>query len=71
MKKIENKLALRIRELREEKGLSQIELAKAVNFTQAFVSSWEAGRRTPNVETIIFLAQFFGVTTDYLLGLED
>lgn len=71
MKEVKNKLSTRIRELREEKGLLQSQLATQLNFTQTTISKWELGDREPNADTIILLAQFFGVTTDYLLGIED
>ena len=71
MKEVKNKFSTRIRELREEKGLLQSQLATQLNFTQTTISKWELGDREPNADTIILLAQFFGVTTDYLLGIED
>lgn len=61
----------RIKELRKEMKLNQSALASAVNFSQNAISSWEKGKRLPNVPTIIILAKFFNVSTDYLLGLED
>lgn len=61
----------RLKELRIEKGLSQKQLSKEVNISQSALAYWETGERTPNAQAIITLAQYFGVTTDYLLGLED
>ena len=66
-----NKFAERLKELREEKELSQVELAKAINISAACINRWEKNLRTPNADSIIALAKFFGVTTDYLLGLKD
>ena len=63
--------AQRLKELREDKGLSLTALAKEVCFTQAAIGRWESKRRTPNIETLIAFAKFFNVSTDYLLGLED
>ena len=65
------KLNVKIHELRQEKNLSAKELASNFSVTERTVHRWESGERIPPVETIIALAQFFGVTTDYLLGLED
>lgn len=61
----------RLKELRAEKGLSQEQLAKATNFSNSAICYWETGARVPNALAIIALAKYFGVTSDYLLGLED
>lgn len=66
-----NKFAERLKELRIDKQLSQRELSKATNFSQAAIARWEAGLQIPNIEVAITFAKYFGVTTDYLLGLED
>lgn len=66
-----DKFAERIKELRLEKRLSQRELAKAINVSQAAVAKWEANTRNVTIDYIIALAKFFHVTSDYLLGLED
>lgn len=61
----------RLKELRTEKKLSQLELAKALKVSQRSISSWETGFRQPDFETLELIAKFFNVTSDYLLGLED
>ena len=61
----------RLKELREEKCLSQSQLAKETGLSQAGISLWEDGLRVPNAQVIIVLAQYFKVTSDYLLGLSD
>ena len=61
----------RIKQLREEDGLSQAQLAKAVGISQAAIALWELGDRTPSADAIIKLAEFFDVSADYLLGLKD
>ena len=66
-----NKFSERLKELREEKGLTQKLLGKATGISQAGIAKWETGDRSPNIEAIISLAKFFGVTTDYLVGLEN
>ena len=66
-----NKFSDRLKELREEKELSQRVLSKEVGFSQAAIARWEAGLQIPNIEVAITLAKYFKVTTDYLLGLED
>lgn len=65
------KFAERLRELRIEKGLSQNELAKELGLSHAAISRWESDLRQPAASAIIMLAKYFGVTSDYLLGLED
>ena len=60
-----------LRELREEKGLSQSELTGALGYKSAVtIAKWELGNRTPELENIIALAKFFDVTLDYLVGIE-
>ena len=66
-----NKFSERLRELRIEKNLSQRGLAKETGFSQAAIARWEANLQLPNIDVAILLAQYFQVTTDYLLGLEN
>lgn len=61
----------RIRELRFEKGLKQSDVAKHLKVTPATVTRWENKTQEPDYLTLALLAQFFNVSTDYLLGLED
>lgn len=61
----------RLKELRLEKELSQAELAKALKINQRTVSNWETGIRQPDFETLVLIAEYFSVTTDYLLGISD
>ncbi len=60
----------RLKELRNEKELSQTALAKELKVSQRSISSWETGFRQPDYETLRLIAEFFEVTTDYLLGIE-
>lgn len=69
--KIINKFADRLKELRLEKGLSQNQLAKETKISPRAIGMWESKQRTPNIEAIITLAIFFGVTSDFLIGLSD
>ena len=68
---MQNKLSIRIFKLRQEKGISQGTLAKEIGATQKAVDFWEKGINEPKATYIINLAMYFGVTTDYLLGLEE
>ena len=61
----------RIKELRIESGLTQKELAEKLETTNSAVCDWEKGRTQPDLETLKQIAQFFSVSTDYLLGLSD
>lgn len=63
--------AERLKDLRKEKSLSLKELGKAIGVSDIAISRWENQLRIPNIENLKQLAIFFGVTTDYLLGLED
>lgn len=63
--------AERLKELRLEKGLSQEQLARATNLSQSAITYWEIEKRVPNANAVVILADFFGVTADYLLGRED
>jgi transcriptional regulator with XRE-family HTH domain len=66
-----SKLSIRIKELREEKGLSARQLAKALNVSDRAIQRWEKEQRVPNADAVILLAQYFKISADYLLGLED
>ncbi len=66
-----NKFAERLKELREDKGLSQAKLAKEVNMTQAAIGLWELGKRVPNLDAVIILANYFNVSLEYIAGLEN
>ena len=56
------------KELRKQKGLTQVELAKILNVQQTTVSKWEVERATPDYTTLIALAGLYDVSIDYLLG---
>lgn len=61
----------RIRFLREQKNLRQSDVAKATRIDQRSLSNYETGKTQPDAYVIVTLANFFNVTTDYLLGLTD
>ena len=64
-------LGQRINELRTAKGWSQVGLAKRLRVAKQTVSNWENDNIQPSIEMLVRLAKLFGVTTDYLLGLEE
>ncbi|MFZ2588128.1 helix-turn-helix domain-containing protein [Paucilactobacillus nenjiangensis] len=59
---------IRLKELRNSKHMSQEELGKFLNVGKSSISSYENGTREPSKESIVKIAEIFGVTTDYLLG---
>ncbi|MBR4490454.1 helix-turn-helix domain-containing protein [bacterium] len=61
----------RIRELRKQRKLSQGDLANILHLSQSAVTHYENGRRNPDAETLMMLANFFGVTVDYLTCSTD
>jgi len=61
----------RLKELREEKNLSMAALGKQIGFTYSSVSRWESGVHVPTIDILNKLADFFKVSTDYLLGREN
>ena len=60
-----------IKSLRMCKGLNQVELAKIFGVTKQSVSNWENENIMPSVDMLIKIANFFNVSTDYLLGLTE
>ena len=68
---MQNLFAQRLKELREEQGLSMSNMAKQMGISHAQISCWEAGTRSPLMESIIALCKFFNVSADYLIGLSD
>ena len=61
----------RLKELRQEKGLSLMELAKLTQISNATLCRWENNLVDVKGAELVILANFFGVSADYLLGLED
>lgn len=61
----------RIKELRKEKNLSQIQLASQIGVSQKAIDYWELGANEPKASYIIKLAKYFDVSADYLLGIDE
>lgn len=61
----------RIRDLREERDLRQIDVAKATGIDQKTLSNYETGKTNPDSYSLIRLADFFHVSIDYLVGRID
>ena len=66
-----NNFKERLRELRNDKGLKQSQVAKALNIPESTYSNWEQGRREPDINGIIMLCKYFDVRAGYLIGIED
>lgn len=60
----------RLKDLRMQKGLSQIELAKKIGLSNSTISMYERGEREPDFETLDLIGDFFNVDVNYLLGKE-
>ncbi len=68
---IEPKFAERLLALRTERELTQEKAAEKIGVSNKTYSKWETGSTSPDIETVVKLAEVFGVTTDSLLGLSD
>lgn len=64
-------VADKIKHLREQKGLTQTELAKQLGITRSSVNAWEMGISVPSTQYIVELAGIFMVSTDFLLGVDN
>lgn len=61
----------RLRELRTEAGLTQKQLAAEIGNAQSAIVYWESNKQEPTISALKKLCLYFGVTADYLIGLED
>lgn len=61
----------RLVKLRKELGLTQEDFAQKIGYTRTAISAWEIGRNEPSNADTVRIAEFFGVSTDYLLGKTD
>ena len=64
-------LSLRLKDLRKQRSLTQIDLAKQFGVTQQAIAKWESAQSFPESRTVAGLAEFFDVSSDYLLGIAD
>jgi transcriptional regulator with XRE-family HTH domain len=62
---------MKLKELRDENNISQKEIADFLKVKQNTYSQYETGKRQLSIDTLIKLAKFYKVSTDYILGLED
>ena len=60
-----------LKELREEKGISQAKLGNVLKLNQSNIAKYETGEREPSIDILVKIAEFFGVSVGYLVGVED
>lgn len=60
-----------IRRLRLARNISQVDLAKALGVTKQSISNWENNNIQPSIDMLIRICEYFAVSTDYMLGLEE
>ena len=70
MEDIKSIIAENIVQLRKRKGMTQIELAERLNYSDKAVSKWERGESVPDIGVLKTVADLFGVTVDYLITAE-
>lgn len=63
--------AKRLRELRKERGLSQVELGETLGYGYTAISSYETGRNEPSYTDLIRICEILDVSADYILGISD
>lgn len=64
-------IAERIKDLRQEHDMTQTDLAKHLGITRSSVNAWEMGISVPSTQYIVELSHTFGVSTDYLLCVDN
>ena len=62
-----NKVNHMIKRLRQDKGINQEQLAGQLHVTRQAVSNWETGKTQPDIETLTKIAEYFGVSVEYLI----
>lgn len=70
MEAIKSAIAKNVSELRSSRGMTQLDLAEKLHYSDKAVSKWERGESVPEISTLKALADFFGVTVDYLITEE-
>ena len=71
MENIREIISQNITHLRKEKNLTQVELAKKINFSDKAISRWEKGEVVPDIETIYALSEIFEVPVSAILEKKD
>jgi len=66
-----DKFTKRLLELRQEKGVTQIQVSEGTGLSNATIANYEIGKRTPAMACLIRLANYFNCSIDYLVGISD
>ena len=70
MEDIKNVVARNLSELRQKNNMTQLDLAEKLNYSDKTISKWERAESTPDIAVLVQIADFFGVTLDYLVSAE-
>ena len=62
---------MRLKELREQKGVKQQDVAEMIGYSVVTYARYEKGQREPDYQTLKKLANYFGVSVDYLIGHDE
>ena len=65
---LQRRVGMRIREVREQSGMTQAELAKRVHVSRASVESWESGQSYPSIDSCVALSETFHLSTEYFFA---
>lgn len=71
MNDVKSIIAKNITELRLLNNLTQMELAEKLNYSDKTISKWERAESSPDISVLVEMAKLFGVTLDYLAGVEN
>ena len=66
-----NRFVERLKELIQDTGKQQVKICEELDIKKQVLSNWKSGYSEPNIDDILMLADYFCVTTDYLLGREN
>lgn len=61
----------RLKELRKRENITQVQFARIFDISAGTIAMWETGKREPDIDTIIKIADYFNVSVDYLLGKSE
>jgi len=71
MEHLNSRISIRLKDLRKEHGLSQLEASKRLKIDRSTIAKYETGAASPSVYLLVDLARMYRVSTDYILGLSD
>ena len=60
-----------LKEIRQQKKLSQVKVSMDLNISREAISNYETGRRSPDIDMLVKMSDYFGVSIDYLIRGED